>query len=236
MKEKENTSPSNSKRLIYSIILAICVLLLVAATVLTVYFVTGSNNEILDTPPNVENPDDPGDPSQPENPDDPGDPSQPENPDDPGKEDPGKPSGGEGRVAFIAPLAYETCSVEFNVVYNNTSTDKWYYHKAIDFAADAGTDVVAMGDGYVLSISTSSTLGNLVILQHADGIQTVYRFVEPVSGLREGDQVKQGDVIAKVADAYGTEYKDGAHLHLEMLVNGSAVDPTDYINATLDQK
>ena len=43
-------------------------------------------------------------------------------------------------------------------------------------------------------------------------------------------------MIAKVAEAYGTEANDGTHLHLEMTLNGKAVDPTDYIDVTLEEK
>ncbi len=44
----------------------------------------------------------------------------------------------------------------------------------------------------------------------------------------------QGQVIAKIATPVGNEYKDGAHLHLEMSVNGANADPADYL--TLSEK
>lgn len=227
MKEKENTSTSSKKRLIYSIIVAVCALLLVTATILTVYFVTNSGGEVLDNPP-VENPPIENPPI--ENPPVENPPVEPG-----GGEGIGKPSSGE-KVEFIKPLESSICSVEYNVVYNNTSTDKWYKHMAIDFVADAGTAVCAMADGKVVKISMEEVLGNYIVVEHDDGIRTVYRFVEPVSNLREGDSVKQGQTIATVAQAYGTEYKDGTHLHLEMTQDGKYVDPSDYIDSTLEEK
>ena len=233
MKETQpnSTSTSKGKKLVYSVIVAVCALLLIAATVLTVYFVTQRGNEIVEKPP-VEQPpveEPPVDEPPVENP-----PKQ----DPPVKEPddgPSKPSGGT-KVAFIKPVDSTVCSLEYDVVYNNTSLDKWYKHMAVDFVADAGTQVSAMSDGTVVEISMDQILGNYIVLEHKDGVTTTYRFVEPVSNLRKGDSVKQGQVIATVAEAYGTEYKDGSHLHLEMTVNGKTVDPSDYIDVTLEEK
>lgn len=242
MKETENTanSTSSKKKLIYSIVIAVCALLLIAATILTVYFVTTGSREILEEPPVVDpdnqNPDDEptgGNPDgqNPENPDD----QNPENPDDKKPDDENKPTGGE-KVAFVKPLEYTSCSVDYRAVYNNTSTDKWYRHMAMDFAAEEGTEVCAMADGTVIEISNEEILGNYIVLQHDNGITTLYRFVAPVSNLKVGDKVTQGQMIATVDKAYGTEYKDGTHLHLEMRQNGNYVDPKDYIDVTLEEK
>ena len=230
MKEKENTVPtSRKKKIIYSVVLAVCALLLVTAIVLTAYFVTTSGNEVLENPPTGN--EDP--PTGGENP-----PTGGETPPTGGETPPtdDKPTGGE-KVAFVSPLeSVKTCSVEYFKIYENKTLDKWYYHKAVDYAAPAGTEVRAMADGEVVTISISEKLGNIVVLEHADGVQSVYRFVEPVSSLKEGAKVKQGDVIAKVAEAYGTEASDGTHLHLEMTLNGKTVDPADYIDVTLEEK
>lgn len=215
MKENENTS-TGRKKIVYSVILAVCALLLIAATVLTVYFVTTGGKEIAENPPADNNP--------------------PQ--DDPPKEDPpaDQPSGGGEKVAFVAPIPAAVCSLEYDALYNNTSTSKWYKHLAVDYAAEEGTSVCAMADGTVAEISLHETLGNLIRIEHADGVSTIYRFVEPVATLREGDKVSQGQAIATVAAAYGTEYKDGTHLHLEMKVGEDFVDPTVYIDGALEEK
>ena len=222
MKEKENTSTSSKKRLIYSIIIAVCALLLITATILTVYFVTNGGNDILEQPPVTQDP-----------------PKEDPPKEDPPKEDPpkedDKPSSGQ-KVAFVKPVASTVCSVEYDVIYNNTSLDRWYKHMAVDYVADEGTSVFAMADGEVEKISMEEILGNYIVIKHDGGIRTLYRFVEPVSNLKVGDKVKQGQTIATVAKAYGTEYKDGTHLHLEMTLDGDHVDPTDYIDVTLEEK
>lgn len=233
MKEKENSVPtSKKKKIVYSVIVAVCALLLIAAIVLTAYFITQNQSQpVLDAPPTGDNTDPPvtGDDGQQDPPVDSKDPSE-------GNQDPVDPTGGE-KVAYVSPIeTVKTCSVEYFQVYNNQTLDKWCWHKAVDYAAPAGTDVRAMADGTVKKISISEKLGNLVVVEHAGGVETTYRFVEPVAALKEGDAVKQGQVIAKVAEAYGTEAKDGTHLHLEMTLEGRSVDPTDYIDVTLEEK
>ncbi len=240
MKDKENTvTMSKRKKIVYSVILAVCVLLIVAATVLTVYFVTNSGSEVLEEPP-AGGPDEPSGPSEPEGPGEPSGPSEPEGPGEPSgpsePEGPGEPSGGEGRVAFVSPVEAAVCTVAYYEIYNNATLDNWTRHLAMDFAADEGSAVCAMSDGTVVGISLDDVLGNLVEIAHEGGITTVYRFVDPVETLRVGDTVKQGQKIAEISAACGTEEKDGAHLHLEMKAGGKYVDPADYIDKTFEEK
>ena len=114
--------------------------------------------------------------------------------------------------------------------YHNTTLNNYYVHKGVDFAGEAGDEVYAVLDGTVTSIVLNSYLtGTTITLTHDDGIVTVYTFVDVVDGLNVGDAVSRGDVIATIAEATGNEYKDGAHLHFEVYLNGTAVDPEDYL-------
>lgn len=215
MKE-ENTK---KKKGIYYILLAVGVLLLAAATVLTVWFTTNGRGDVAENPP-IDTPDDPDDDNKddPDEPDEPTGPSEPEAP------------------AYVRPIAVETCSVEYNAVYVNDTTNFIYRHKAVDFAAEAGTEVYAMADGTVTVISLSEELGNLITIDHGDGLTTTYRFVEPTQSLKVGAKVEQGAVIGTVAEAYGSEAADGAHLHLEIAKDGANVDPNEYLDLTYDEK
>ncbi len=214
---KEETK--SKKKLIYYMIFGICALLLIAGVVLTVYFVTQTAPTVDNPPPVVD--DDP-------NPDDPG-------PDDPGPGKPDEPTGGE-TVAFVAPIDSKTYSVEYNTLYHNETLGWWYYHQAVDFAADAGTEVRAMSAGTVEEISYSKETGNLIVIRHADDVVSSYRFVEPAESLAVGAAIKAGDKIGEVAEAYGAEAFDGEHLHVEMTVKGDFVDPTTYFAPVLDEK
>lgn len=212
----------SKKKLIYYVTLAISAVLLIVATVLTVYFVAGGENEVVERPPVTEQPND----NKPEQPND----NKPEQPDNPSH-----PTGGEG-TKFVAPLAYVSVMEDYNVIYASQTTGFIYRHKAVDFNAEEGTEVYSMADGVVLEISLNEKTGNYIKVDHGDGLITLYRFVEPVSGLNAGTAVKKGETIAKVAAAYGSEAKDGTHLHLEVFLNGAPADPANYIEIVNDEK
>lgn len=221
MAENKTTEiTSRKKKLIYSLIASIAILMIATATALTIYFVTKGGDEILDNPPSVENPDDGEEPNKP---------SEPEEPD--------KPSDGDNTVKFVAPLPDgRVCSIEYNAIYSNKTLNRIYRHGGVDFSADVGTDVFAIADGKVTSVSLSEELGNVIAIDHGDGLISYYRFVEPVADLNAGDTVSQGMKIGTVAAAYGTEASDGTHLHLEIELSGKGVDPADYFDVTYEEK
>lgn len=216
MAENKTIEPtSRKKKLIYTLIASISLLMVIAATVLTIYFVTRPNEGVLDNPPPADNPDKPNE----------------QEPDEPTK-----PSNGDDTVKFVAPLQYESCMVEYNTIYTNHTLNKIYRHRGVDFGAAEGTQVCAIADGKVISVSLSEELGNVITIDHGDGLISYYRFVEPTAGLNAGDTVRQGAPIATVAAAYGTEASDGTHLHLEIELNGKGVDPSEYFDITYEEK
>jgi murein DD-endopeptidase MepM/ murein hydrolase activator NlpD len=119
--------------------------------------------------------------------------------------------------------------------YHNTTLNCYYEHTGLDFAAEVGTQVRAVEAGTVQSVYKDDLLaGTEIIIDHGDGLKSVYRFITEVEGLKAGDKVEKGQVIAPVAEANGNEYKDGAHLHFEIVKDSQAVDPTTYL--TLEEK
>jgi murein DD-endopeptidase MepM/ murein hydrolase activator NlpD len=90
---------------------------------------------------------------------------------------------------------------------------------------------VAAQSGVVEGVYTGDALtGTEIVIDHGDGIKTVYHFVQAVEGLAAGAKVERGQVIATIAEANGSEYKDGAHLHFEILQNGKNVDPATHLD------
>lgn len=135
---------------------------------------------------------------------------------------------------MVLPVSSASVSNEYGFFHNQT-LNNYYLHTGMDFAAAEGTAVVAVDDGVVESIYKDDVLlGTEITLRHSDGLKSVYRFVTETEGLKVGAQVKKGDTIATVAAANGNEYKDGAHLHFEILQNGKQVDPT--LHLTLEEK
>jgi murein DD-endopeptidase MepM/ murein hydrolase activator NlpD len=119
--------------------------------------------------------------------------------------------------------------------YHNQTLNSYYEHAGVDFMAAAGTEVFAAEDGTIESVYKDDLLsGTEIVVNHGNGLKTLYRFVTETAGVKVGDKVKKGDLIATVAEANGDEYKDGAHLHFEVIKNNQSVDPATYL--TLEEK
>jgi murein DD-endopeptidase MepM/ murein hydrolase activator NlpD len=135
---------------------------------------------------------------------------------------------------MIMPVATVSVLNDYGF-YHNQTLNTYHEHTGIDFSAEAGTEVFAVAGGIVESVYTDDVLlGTEIVIDHGDGIKTTYRFVTEKEGLKAGDVVKQGDVIATVAEPTGNEYKDGAHLHFEVAKEGAVKDPTEFL--TLEEK
>ncbi|HIZ56520.1 MAG TPA: M23 family metallopeptidase [Firmicutes bacterium] len=106
----------------------------------------------------------------------------------------------------------------------------WYgdgrNHKGLDIAAPAGTPIYAAADG-VVTISRSNYwgYGKCVIIQHSNGLETVYGHASQLY-VTEGQRVAQGDVIAAVGS---TGQSTGNHCHFEIRQNGVCLNPAPYL-------
>jgi murein DD-endopeptidase MepM/ murein hydrolase activator NlpD len=98
-------------------------------------------------------------------------------------------------------------------------------HAGIDIAAPAGTPVVASAAGQVVHAGSMGGYGLLVVIQHAGGISTAYAHNSSLAVVT-GQSVAQGQTIAAVGC---TGSCSGDHLHFEVRVGGSAVDPMAYL-------
>ena len=147
---------------------------------------------------------------------------------------------GEGEQVVVKPegmiMPLETAALIHDYgFYHNQTLNCYYEHTGLDFSAEAGTEVVAVAAGKIESIYKDDLLlGTEIVIDHGDGLKSLYRFVNEIEGLSVGDSVEKGEVIATVAEANGNEYKDGAHLHFEITESGKIVDPTTHL--TLEEK
>jgi murein DD-endopeptidase MepM/ murein hydrolase activator NlpD len=98
-------------------------------------------------------------------------------------------------------------------------------HEGIDIAVPTGTPVHAAAAGVVIYAGWMDGYGNFVILDHGGGIATAYGHNTSVA-VAVGQSVSQGQVIAY---AGSTGHSTGPHVHFEVRVNGSAVDPLGYL-------
>jgi len=97
-------------------------------------------------------------------------------------------------------------------------------HEGIDIAAGYGTPIQASASGNVIYAGWMGGYGNLIIIDHGNGVATAY--AHQSSFVVGGGAVSQGQTIGYVGC---TGHCFGAHLHFEVRVNGSAVDPLGYL-------
>lgn len=98
-------------------------------------------------------------------------------------------------------------------------------HKGLDIAAKQGTTIKAAAGGKVISAGYKGSLGKLVIIDHGNGVQTYYGHCSNIY-VSNGDTVNAGDSIAAVGK---TGAATGYHLHFEVHVNGTSVNPQNFL-------
>lgn len=106
-------------------------------------------------------------------------------------------------------------------------TGVYKLHTGIDISAPMGTDFIAVADGIVTKACYNPAYGNMIIIDHGGGIETLYAHGQDGGILVQiGDNVKQGQPILKVGS---TGYSTGPHAHFEVRVNGQPVNPLPYV-------
>jgi Membrane proteins related to metalloendopeptidases len=106
-------------------------------------------------------------------------------------------------------------------------TGKKHTHTGIDLAVPSGTPIYAAEAGVVILSQYSSGYGNCIIIDHGNGLWTLYAHIRNGGLLvSEGDSVKRGDLIAEVGS---TGNSTGPHLHFEVRKNEVAVNPGPYL-------
>ncbi len=98
-------------------------------------------------------------------------------------------------------------------------------HEGIDISGASGTPIAAAASGTVIIAGWSGGYGNLVVIDHGNGISTAYAHNSSIA-VGVGQSVGQGTIIAGMGT---TGHSTGVHCHFEVRVNGSAVDPLGYL-------
>lgn len=146
-------------------------------------------------------------------------------------------SGNSNSSSGSGPLSGGKFSVPLKVNYVITSefgsrTDpitgrKGAFHSGLDMAAPGGSSIYAAESGVVILAEWWSGYGNCVIIDHGDGVWTLYGHIRN-GGIKvsKGDKVDVGDKIAEVGS---TGQSTGNHLHFEVRINGEKVNPVRYL-------
>jgi murein DD-endopeptidase MepM/ murein hydrolase activator NlpD len=134
-----------------------------------------------------------------------------------------------GAAALTLTLVASACSIPRWPVDRPMSSawglrlDGWMpeIHHGVDIPAPEGTPVLAMSSGRVAFAGTMSGYGNVVILQHGGGTQSLYAHLSAID-VSAGDEVRGRQTIGRVGS---TGNATGPHLHFEVIRWGRAEDP-----------
>lgn len=213
MKKSSRTVLTFMRRNALYLILAACILAVGLSITLMLVNRNGADNQI-DNPPVVDTttPDDSGVGT-----------ITPDNPDD--------TSPVQKPVQFIMPVESPVSINEYSESMVWCSTlNRFQSHLAVDFFAEEGTDVFAVYDGRVENVETTLLHGVTITIDHGNGLKSVYNSLADTDEVFIGQSVKQGDKIGEVSVTNRQEYKEGAHLHFEVMENDAIIDPAKYLS------
>lgn len=128
-----------------------------------------------------------------------------------------------GMFSWPAP-SYKRVSDDYgNRIHPTLKTQQ--FHNGIDLAAPGGSPILAAYDGEVIAASYSPTMGNYAMIDHGDGLITIYMHASSLS-VSDGQMVTKGQQIGCVGS---TGRSTGNHLHFSVRLNGSYVSPWNYL-------
>lgn len=125
--------------------------------------------------------------------------------------------------AFGNPLA--TIFITDDYGYDRKTVNSTIVHKGTDFRAAEGTQVLAMNSGIVRVARAFTVYGNSIIIDHGQGVQTLYMHLSKLS-VKEGDVVKTGQIIGLSGK---TGYAESPHLHISVKINKISIDPMTFL-------
>ncbi|HVY06026.1 MAG TPA: M23 family metallopeptidase, partial [Burkholderiales bacterium] len=134
------------------------------------------------------------------------------------------PDGRNMRKAFLrSPIEFSRVTSGFSNSRFHPILNKWRAHKGIDYGAPSGARVRATADGHVTFAGKKGGYGNVVVVRHPNGYETLYAHLSGFAeGVRPGRRVTQGEVVGFVGS---TGLATGPHLHYEFHVNGVHQNP-----------
>lgn len=126
---------------------------------------------------------------------------------------------------FVYPSRIRSVSSPFGYRGNPFGGKTTEFHSGTDFPGPQGTPIYAVEDGVVTHASVLGGYGNLIIVKHNNGLETRYAHLSGYK-VEVGQRVTQGQTIGLMGT---TGRSTGPHLHFEVRVNGTAVNPMEYL-------
>lgn len=202
------------KKNVYYVLLFACVLAVGTMITVTVVATAPEDNLVIEAP-DTDKGDETPEPT-PEVPDD--KPSE----DQPSEDVVAKP------IVFIAPVGGEIlCQFSDTELVYCSTLKQWQTHTGIDYTATEGESVKCVYEGTVLEVTNDMLSGNVVKVDHGDGLVTVYGALEEVT-VKVGDKVTQGSQLGVAGNTALSEVNLGTHVHFETILDGKSINPIVY--------
>lgn len=134
-------------------------------------------------------------------------------------------------TTFYTPVTNYTVAKDYvgdSLVYNAT-LKQWEAHKSIDLKVAEGSSVYSCLAGTVTSVTENYLHGTVIEITHDNGLVTRYSSLEDEPNVKVGDKVSSGQKIGTATTSAGASDL-GTHLTLEVLSDGVAVDPNQYLS------
>ena len=110
-------------------------------------------------------------------------------------------------------------------------SEKDSLHPGIDYAAPQGSDVKAAWNGTVTRVYKDKIWGYSVVIDHGNGLCSVYKNLDKKGLIGQGQEVVSGQIIGKVGNSSKIERDADSHIHFELTQDGICINPESYIYA-----
>ena len=135
-----------------------------------------------------------------------------------------------GKLSVCAPVEGQVLTgYAMEVLSYNQTTRDWRVHNGVDFAAPAGTPVVAAADGQVYTVYEDDQMGMTVVIRHENGYTTKYSSLAAGVAVSAGQEVAMGQTIGAVGNTALMENALGDHVHFAVTQNDRNVDPLEFL-------
>lgn len=115
------------------------------------------------------------------------------------------------------------------LVYNKTLN--WFEtHHGVDLTSESSQDVLAVAEGTIEKIYSNDHEGTVIVIKHNDVYTSKYGSLEANAELKVGDQISRGQKIGTLSTTAKNELLEGSHIHFELFMDNSEVNPADYLN------
>lgn len=111
--------------------------------------------------------------------------------------------------------------------------DTYLPSSGVSYGKDKEFDVIAVFDGKITSVKEDDILGNIVVIEHNNGIKATYESIQDIL-VKEGDAVSQGDLIAKSSTSNISKDLNN-HLYFELSIKDVAVNPEQYFDKSINE-